>query len=208
VDGTGSPQAILKQESPEVNVAASSFAPDGSGLIVTKNVGGKTDLLFVPLSAAGVASAPRLLRATPSNEAGGRFSPDGRLVAFGSDESGRPEVYVAGYGADGTLGPATMVSNGGGGSPAWASDAHRLFYYSDPERVMSVAISATPQLTASAPVLAYDMKKLRVNSGEWDIMPDGRLLAIQKGAGEDDITVFNVVLNWLDELRARMTRRG
>jgi hypothetical protein len=37
-------------------------------------------------------------------------------------------------------------------------------------------------------------------------MPDGRLLAIQRGEGEDDITVFNVVLNWLDELRARATK--
>lgn len=54
-------------------------------------------------------------------------------------------------------------------------------------------------------MVAYDLKKLRVDPAEWDIMPDGGLLAIQKGEGEDDITVFNVVLNWLDELRARMT---
>jgi hypothetical protein len=101
-----------------------------------------------------------------------------------------------------------MVSNGGGEQPAWANDGHRLFYYNYPDKVMAVEISVTPKLTASVPVTAYDLKKLRVNPGEWDIMPDGRLLAIQKGEGEDDITAFNVVLNWLDELRARMTRRG
>jgi hypothetical protein len=207
-DGTGSPQAILKEESPEIGISPTSFAPDGSGIIATKSVGGKTNMLFVSLSAAGAASTPRVLRASPSNEAGGRFSPDGRWVAFASDESGKTEVYVAGYGADGALGPAARVSNGGGAPPAWASDGHRLFYYKDPDKVMSVTISVTPQLTASAPAVAYDLKKLRVNSGEWDIMPDGRLLAIQKGEGEDDITVFNVVLNWVDELRARMTRRG
>jgi hypothetical protein len=83
-----------------------------------------------------------------------------------------------------------------------------VFYYSEPGKVMSVAISVTSSVAASAPVLAYDLKQLRVNPGDWDIMPDGRLLAIQKGEGEDDITSFNVVLNWLDELRARMTPRS
>jgi serine/threonine-protein kinase len=207
-DGTGPPQAILKEESPEIGLTATSFAPDGSGIIVTKFAGGKSDLLFVPLSTSGGASTPRVLRATPSSENSGRFSPDGRLVAFSSDESGRDEVYVAAFSADGALGPATMVSNGGGGQPAWTNDGRRLFYYSDPDKVMSVAISVTPKLTASASVVAYDLKKLRVNQSEWDIMPDGRLLAIQKGEGEDEITAFSVVLNWLDELRARMTKRG
>ena len=81
----------------------------------------------------------------------------------------------------------------------------RLFCYNAPNTVNSVVLSVTPKLTASAPVLAYDLKKLHVNSSEWDTMPDGRLRAIQKGEGEDDITVFSVVLHWLDELRARMT---
>jgi serine/threonine-protein kinase len=207
-DGTGLPQAILKSESPEVGVWPTSFAPDGSGIIVSKFAGGKGDLLFMSISAAGSATTPRVLRATPSSEFDGRFSPDGRLVALSSDESGRDEVYIAGYGADGALGPATMVSNGGGQQPAWANDGHRLFYYNEPNKVMSVDISVTPKLTAAAPVVAYDLKKLRVNPTEWDIMPDGRLLAIQKGEGEDDITDFNVVLHWLDELRARVTKRA
>jgi serine/threonine-protein kinase len=206
-DGTGAPEAILKEESPEAGVWTASFAPDGSGIIASKLVSGKTDMLFVPISASGSASTPRVLRATPSNEFQGRFSPDGRMVAFNSDESGRHEIYVAGYRADGALGPATMVSNGGGQQPAWANDGHRLFYSNDANNVMSVDIAATPKLTASAPVVAYDLKKLRVSELEWDIMPDGRLLAIQKGEGEDDITDFNVVLNWSDELRTRMTTR-
>ena len=207
-DGNGSPQAILKEVSPEAGVWPTSYAPDGSGIIVTKAVGGKSDMLFVSLSASGSASVPRPLRATPSNEFEGLFSPDGRLVAFSSDESGRTEVYVASYRADGALGPATLVSSGGGVQPAWANGGRRLFYYNDPNNVMSVDISVTPKLTASAPAMVYDLNKLRVNPAEWDVMPDGRLLAIQKGEGEGDITDFDVVLHWLDELRARMTKRG
>jgi Tol biopolymer transport system component len=206
-DGNGPPQAILTEPLPEIGVWSTSFAPDGSGTIVSKNVGGKADMLFVPISPSGSASTPRVLRATPANESDGRFSADGKLVAFSSDESGRDEVYVASYGADGTLGPPTMVSSGGGVQPAWANGGRRLFYYNDPNRVMSVDISVTGRLTASAPAEAYDLKKLRVNPNEWDVMPDGRLFAIQKGEGEGDLTDFNVVLNWTDELRARMGTR-
>jgi Tol biopolymer transport system component len=205
-DGTGSPQAILKSESPEVGVWPTSFAPDGSGMIASKFAGGKGDMLFVSISAAGSAATSRALHATPSSENDGRFSPDGRLVAFSSDESGRNEVYVAVYGIDGALGPAKTVSSGGGAQPAWANEGRRLFYYNGPNKVMSVDISVKPNLTASAPVLAYDLRKLRVNPTEWDVMPDGRLLAIQKGEGEDDITDFNVVLHWLDELRSRVSK--
>ena len=54
--------------------------------------------------------------------------------------------------------------------------------------------------------MAQDLKKLHVNANEWDILPDGRLLAIQRGEGEGDITHFDIVLNWSQELREQMTK--
>ena len=99
-----------------------------------------------------------------SQEYRGVFSPDGRLVAFESDESGKWEIYVAGYGADGKLGLPVMVSVGGGGYRwTWAGDSRRLFYYSNPNKLMSVTIVMKPALSASAPIVAHDLKKLRVN---------------------------------------------
>ena len=97
---------------------------------------------------------------------------------------------MASYGADGALGSPVTVSSGGGGHPAWTGDSRRLFYYVDPNKVMSATIETRPALAASAPAMAYDLKKLRVNPFEWDLLPDGRLLAIQKGEGEDDITTL------------------
>ena len=58
------------------------------------------------------------------------------------------------------------------------------------------------------PVLVYDLKKLRVNTRQWDLRPDGSLVGVQRGAGEDDVTDFDVVLNWFDELRAKMGKSG
>ncbi len=205
-DGAGSPQAVLKAGSQQVGVSPTSWAPDGSGLLANKYVGGKGDILFVPVAAGGELAKLRVLRATPFDEGGAHFSPDGRLVAFGSDESGKYEIYVSSYGADGTLGPPLMVSSGGGLGSRWAGDGRRLFYNSDPERMMSVTIRTQPTLAASVPVVVHDLRKLRVNRREWDVMPDGRIFAIQKGEGEDDITQFNLVLNWSGELRERMSK--
>ena len=205
-DGSGTPQLIFKTGSQEVGVLPTGWAPDGSGVLVGRFSNGQGDILFVPAAAGGAPAKPRVLRATPFDEGGARFSPDARLMAFASNESGKYEVYVASYGADGTLGPPLMVSSGGGERPRWAGDGRRLFYASDPERLMSVAIQTQPALSASAPVMVQDLRKLRVDRREWDVMPDGRIFAIQKGEGEDDITQFNVVVNWSQELRDRMAK--
>jgi serine/threonine-protein kinase len=205
-DGAGPPQLVLRVESQQVDVGVTSWAPDGSGLLVGKGVGGKRDMLFAPVPTGGEPGKPRILRATPYDEGGARFSPNGQLVAFVCDESGKAEVYVATYATDGALGMPVMVSSGGGFHPVWAGDGRRLFYYDTPDKLMSVTVATKPALSATPPVVAQDLKKLRVNPFEWDVMPDGRLLAIQRGEGEDDITQFDVVLNWSSELRERMAK--
>ena len=156
---------VLKNESLQIRFSPQSWAPDGSGLIVNRTANGKGDILFVPLAPDGKPGMPRDLRVTSYNEGGGVFSPDGQLVAFASDESGNWEIYVAGYGTDGKLGPPVVASVGGGGNRwTWAGDSRRLFYYNKPNKLMSVTIVMKPELSASAPIVAHDLKKLRVNS--------------------------------------------
>ena len=217
-DGSGTPQPVIKGELP-VELEPLSWAPNNSGMIVSQRANGKWHLLFVPLATNGDAGPPRDLLGTSYNESGARFSLDGKLVAFGSDETGSNKVYVATYGADGKLGTRVPVSIADPGPPpattgssgafrlAWA-DSRRLFITSDTEKVMSVTIETKPELKASTPEVAYDLKKLRVNQSQWDILPDGRLLAIQRGEQEDDIREFNVVLNWMTEFRERMGIAG
>ena len=86
------------------------------------------------------------------------------------------------------------------------SDSRHVFYRALPSRIMSVTIQTTPELSGSAPVMAFDLEKLRVNPYSWDILPDGRLLAVQRGRGEDEVREFNIVVNWLSELRQRMAK--
>src|SRR5262249_2724860 len=111
----------------------------------------------------------------------------------------------------GNVGPKVMIPTGGVPLPTinsvgWAGDSRRLYYNKEPLKVMVVTLETKPTISASTPSLAYDLAKLRVNPDSWDILPDGRLLAIQRGQGEDEVTQFNIVLNWLTELRQRMAQ--
>jgi hypothetical protein len=93
---------------------------------------------------------------------------------------------------------------------AWAGDSRRLFYGADVDKIMMVRVHTTPMLRSDQPEVVYDLRQLRVASdveSQWDILPDGRLIAIQKGMGEQDVSSFSIVLNWIDEVRRRLPAR-
>ena len=101
----------------------SDWAGDGSALLFTDGVpGGGQDIWAQPT--AGGPARPYV--ATPAVEMGARLSPDGRWVAYTSDETGRTEVYVNSYP---TPGRRTLVSVGGGTNPVWAPDGGELYYW-------------------------------------------------------------------------------
>lgn len=103
----------------------SDWLRDGSALLVTEASGGRgQDILVQPLD----GSAPWLYAATSANETAARASPDGRWVAYTSDESGRPEVYLDSYPRPGRR---VAISQGGGLHPVWRSDGRELYYWSD-----------------------------------------------------------------------------
>lgn len=200
----------LKVGPQDIILDPSSWAPDGSGLLVTSVIGGKGRILFLPLQSNGATGMPRELNGSSSAQGSARFSLDGKRIGFTSDEDGKYEVYDGPWGSDGRLGstitiPVRTIPVNGNAGLGWASD-HRLFFSAEGDKVMWVKIETTPSLSASVPAVAFDLKRLRVNPFQWDILPDGRLLAIQRGEGEDDITNINIVLNWSTERRRRMNR--
>jgi hypothetical protein len=99
-----------------------------------------------------------------------------------------------------------VITSGGGENARWSGDSTRVYYVKDPGRLMSVTIERTPALHVSAPVLVQDLVALRLDTDNWDILADGRLIAIQRGAGEDPTTSFSVVLNWLDLVRGKLPK--
>jgi hypothetical protein len=116
-----------------------------------------------------------------------RFSPAGGRVAFVSDESGRPEVYVAPFPVIG--GGVIAVSSGGGGAPRWRRDGRELYFLSG-NRIMVAAIKADGRPADPVPLFATD------RWANYDVMDDGaRFLAIvrESVAVEQPLTVL---LNW------------
>ena len=140
--------------------------------------------------------------ATKAFEAFPEFSPDGRWLAYVSDESGRNEVYLRSF-PDGKR--TLQVSSQGGMSPLWAPDGRELFYWSlDFARLMRAAISPGQSLSAGAPALLFEFSSIR--SGflrTYDITPDGRRFLIQKAQPVQPVPVteLNLVRKWFDEVR-------
>ncbi len=211
VDEGRPPRAVFMHESGATLPAQpTSWSPDGSTILATVFDPGRADVFALPVSARGDSlGGSRPLLAGPANETGARFSPDGRWIAYASDETGANEVYVRPYLPGGSVGAPTQVSAGGGTQPMWSPDGRTLYYVGQPSRVMAAALALGPRVDAAPPRQLWDLAALRVPQSMLvtymiDVAPDGRLFAIQQGDDEAALTSLELVLNFPDELRARM----
>jgi serine/threonine protein kinase/Tol biopolymer transport system component len=113
-------------------------------LFQTRGEGNQDDVWVLPLD-PGQAAFPYLR--TRFSERQARFSPDGRWVAYCSDESGRPEVYVQPLPSTGAK---WQISNDGGHEPSWRRDGRELFYLSSDRRLMAVPVRLAADVTVGA----------------------------------------------------------
>ena len=137
---------------------------------------------------------PRPLVERPFDQSEACVSPDGKWLAYVSDESGQPEVFVQAMNDPSTR---AQISREGGEVLRWARSSNELLYLSK-HRLMSVKFAPGAALNPGKPTLLFEDKKAW--SG-YDIAADGRLVvardADDKGAG----TQINVVLRWFDEIK-------
>jgi serine/threonine-protein kinase len=132
-------------------------------------------------------------------------SPDGRWIAYVSNESGRSEVYVRPY-------PPSagkwLISNNGGGEPAWSPTGTELFYR-EGDRMMVVDVSTKPSFSVSSSRLLFEGRFVPgVGGRNYDISPDGRrFLMIQRvdeAQSSSTSPTLNLILDWHEELRRRV----
>jgi Tol biopolymer transport system component/tRNA A-37 threonylcarbamoyl transferase component Bud32 len=155
------------------------------------------DVVELPLEPN--AQITRLLN-TSFNEYAAALSADGRWLAYQSNESGRPEIFVRDLSASGGRFP---ISTDGGEEPRWSSDGREL-YYRKSGSFMSVAVEFGPTLHAGAPKeLFKGVYDLRSNSGvTYDVDPKhSRFLMIRRSDDINAPSQARVVLNWFNELR-------
>jgi Tol biopolymer transport system component len=152
------------------------------------------DVWILPLD----TRKPKPLVQTPYNEHSATFSPDGRSIAFASDQSGQLEVYV-----QPTSGPGERrrVSVAGGTSPRWRGDGRELFYLSPDKSIMAVSASDGdhPEFGPPTPLFKnteIDWKGSGRIAGSYDVSPDGQAFVVNTVAADAPVEPIQIVLNW------------
>jgi serine/threonine-protein kinase len=176
-----------------------SWSPDGRSLAYTE---------YNPSSLADVwileGDQRRPFVATAGMDTGARFSPDGRWLAYASDETGAPQVCIKPFPGPG---PALQVSEGGGGDqPVWDRSAPRL-YFRHGEKLFLVEMAGSPA-RPSKPRLVFEGAYRGAffnHAAGYDVLPGGhRFVMIKDSERAMPKTEINLVVNWSDELARRV----
>jgi serine/threonine-protein kinase len=193
--GAGAPQPLL--------VAPGTQAPSSwsRGGVLAFGTGDVTSVAVSTMTRGGRPAplSEAAADASRAEEIGSVFSPDGRWLAYASDESGRFEILLRAY-----PGPSDpiQVSPGGGRHPHWSPDGRELIYIAGLDRFMSVPVRVTSPPVVGAPTELFRLRVGIDGSRPYTIAPDGRFLVIQ-----DTTTTppsIAIVQNWLQELRQKL----
>jgi serine/threonine protein kinase len=191
VNSIVSEQLLLQQKGVQL---PADWSPDGSRIVYEDMAPGRSakKQLWV-LSLTGKPEGAPLLR-TPFSESAARYSPDGQWIAFVSEESGRPEVYVVPASGQGGM---RRVSASGGSLPRWRRDGKELFYLAVNGDLLAVPTRTAGGFEAGSPSVLFAADP---PPDDYDVAPDGRRFLFQERALERDVPL-TVVINWNSELR-------
>ena len=203
-DGSGSPEP-LKMADGQQNPA--SWGPGGLALLQQGNPA-RVWVLPMPGDAK-----PAAFLESRFNLAYPEFSPDGKLIAYVSTESGSGEVYVQPYPGPGEK---VRVSTNGGGEPLWSPNGRELFYRSqttEAQQFLSAAVTSVSPFRTDTPRVMFESKTFEYDSTvpirSWNVSPDGQRFLLLRFAPQTDkpVTSMHLVLNWTEELKRRVPSR-
>jgi serine/threonine-protein kinase len=207
-DATGEVEKVASD--PDRILTPYSWSRDGKSLVVQEVVS-QTNVDLSMLSMEGDRKRIPLLQ-TEYVEGQPKVSPDGKWIAYASNESGRNEICVRPF-------PEVEkgkwpVSTNGGSCPLWSPDGRELYYLGDDNSVMAVSVETSPTFGFGVPRILFQSRYVgfSVNGGTpWDIHPEGDRFLMMKEPGTDsagDILGssrrINIVLNWSEELKKRV----
>jgi serine/threonine-protein kinase len=205
-DGSGGAERLTT--SPNVQMP-SSWSPDGKTLAFLEFPSATHAVVWLlPLEGD---RQPHPLLQTRFNTTYAEFSPDGRWIAYVSDESGRDEVYVQPFPGPG---PRKQISNDGGTQPAWSRTSRELFYTDYVSGsgqaafdMFVVPVVLTPTFSAGTPRVLFKGRFAGQGATRgYDVTPDGQrsLMAQTKERPPAKVTQIILVQNWGEELKARV----
>jgi dipeptidyl aminopeptidase/acylaminoacyl peptidase len=175
LDGTGA-QPLVQADYPS---RIGSWTPDGATLVyVQENPVTRTDLWAIDVNGR---RAVRPVVQTPARETDGRVSPDGRWLAYISDETGRAELYVVPFQAHE---PRWQISHGGAREAIWSRDGRELFYR-DGNRMMAAQVRRSGTFSPGPPDVLFEREYFQAGGPgiiNYDVTPDGQRFLMLKRA--------------------------
>ena len=181
-----------------------SIAPDGTAVAGMSGLPAAHDISILTLNDAlagsgGAVGELREFIATSFDEGSPVFSPDGRYIAYTSNETGPAEVYVKPYPGPGG---ATLVSRRGGEWPSWNPSGREFFYVSADKKLMVVDVETATTFRAQTPHALFTMPPFVAGRGTpYDVAADGsRFLVRKQAVSTAQPAELRIVLNLVDEL--------
>jgi serine/threonine-protein kinase len=173
-----------------------TVSQDGTMVFDQASPGTGKDIWMMRLDAG---RAPQPVLKTRFNEGSPQLSPNGRWMAYRSDESGRYEIYARAFPRPGGK---FQISTDGGSEPRWSRDGRELFYRNG-DKMMAARISIGSTLTVGAPRPLFEghYEVSDTGTGGYDVSADRRFLMIEWAAPQQPVTHINVVLNWFEDLK-------
>ncbi len=191
-DGSATPELLRPSDRAEV---PESWTATGNILAFTRMEPTGSDIWVMDME----ARTARPFMATRFDESRPRFSPDGRWLAYASNESGRSEIYVRPFPGPGQK---RLISTEGGNDARWRGDGRELFYRWG-DAILSADITLAPQLSSSTPrVLFRGPYAAELGWSLWDALPDGRAFVLIRELAEPR-TAVTLVQNWFEQLRSK-----
>jgi serine/threonine-protein kinase len=205
VDGSGAAERLTKASPGESHVPE-TWSPTTNTLLFTVNKEGKDSLWALSLPDRNVAPFDAVRSTVPINAV---FSPDGRWIAYQSDQSGRTTVYVQPVPPTGAVYQFLPRGTDVPHEPMWSPNGKELFYNPRAGGFEVVTVTTEPEFDFGNPVALPRPFRLTPPQGRrsYDVAPDGRIVAVIIPEGGDESTGAQrlaVVLNWQEELKAKV----
>ena len=191
VSGAGSEQLLLREKGVQF---PSDWSPDGSRILYEDLSPARSAQRQLWVLSLNGRPKPTALLSTPFSSSAARYSPDGEWIAFVSEESGRPEVYVVPARGRGGM---RRVSASGGSLPRWRRDGKELFYLAPDGELVAVPTRTSGGFQAGSPAVLFTAKP---PPEDYDVFPDGSRFLFQERVKEKD-DLLTVVVNWAGGLK-------
>ncbi len=184
---------------------APDWSPSGEHVLYHERAPGTMDDIWVASREPDGKWESKVFLQTPFREQTAKFSPDGRYIAYLSDESGRMELWVRPFpvGED-----KWRISPNGASQPRWRKDGTEILYVEQGGVLFGVDVTTEPAFSAGSPVRLFQDNRLtlRSNNPRYDVTADGQRIIMSERIAEQSrrpAASIRIVENWYEEFRDR-----